>query len=54
MRAKQAGHPEDSAQVSWATAEVIYDKHGERFDAEAAVRQGIIDYYQNDDGHNGE
>jgi hypothetical protein len=39
MRAKQAGHREDCPQVSWATAEVIYDKHGERFDAEATVRQ---------------
>jgi hypothetical protein len=33
---------------------VIYDKHGEPFDAEAAVRQGVINYYQDGDDHNGE
>jgi hypothetical protein len=54
MRAKQAGHPEDSTQVSWATAEVIYDKDGKPFDAKAAVRKWITDYYQNDDGQIGE
>jgi hypothetical protein len=31
-------------QVSWSTAEVVYDKHGEPFDGEAAVRQGIVNY----------
>jgi hypothetical protein len=42
MRGKQTGRPEDCPQVSWSTAEVIFDKHGEPFDAEAAVRQGIV------------
>ena len=37
MRGKQTGRPEDCPQVSWSTAEVIFDKHGEPFDAEAAV-----------------
>ena len=49
MRAKQTGGPEDCPQVSWSTAEVIFDKHGEPFDAEAAVRQGIVNYHQNGD-----
>ena len=26
MRAKQTGRPEDWVQVSWSTAEVVYDK----------------------------
>ena len=47
MRAKQAGHPEDCLQVSWATAEVIYDKDGKPFHTEAAARQGIVNYYRN-------
>jgi hypothetical protein len=42
-RAKETGRPEDCPQVSWSTAEVVYDKHGEPFDGEAAVRQGIVD-----------
>jgi hypothetical protein len=54
MRAKETGHPDGWSQVTWATAEVIYDKHGEPFDAEAAVRQGVINYYQDGDDHNGE
>ena len=45
-RAKEAGHPEDWPQVSWAIAEVIFDKHGEPFDAEAIIRQGIINYHK--------
>ena len=49
-RAKETGRPEDWPQVSWATAEVVYDKHGEPFDAEAAVRQGIVKYHQSGDG----
>jgi hypothetical protein len=53
LRAKEAGKPEDWPQVSWSTAEVAYDKHGEPFDPEATVRQGIVKYHQNDD-HNGE
>ena len=44
MRAKQTGRPEDCPQVSWSTAEVIFDQHGEPFDAEAAVRQGIVNH----------
>ena len=36
-------------QVRWSIAEVVYDKHGEPFDAEAAVRQGIVNYHQNGD-----
>ena len=48
MRHKQTGHPEDCPQVSWSTAEVVYDKHGE-----AVVRQGLVDYHQSGD-HNGE
>ena len=54
MRAKETGHPDGWSQVSWATAEVTYDKHGERFDAEAVVRQGIVNYYQNNDGDDNE
>ena len=53
QRAKETGRPEDWPQVSWSTAEVVYDKHGEPFDGEAAVRQGIVDYHQSGD-HNGE
>jgi hypothetical protein len=52
-RAKETGRPEDCPQVSWSTAEVVHDKHGEPFDGEAAVRQGIVDYHQSGD-HNGE
>ena len=51
LLAKQTGRPEDSPQVSWATAEVVYNKHGEPFNAEAAVRQGIVKYHQNGDGN---
>jgi hypothetical protein len=54
MRAKEIGHPDGWSQVTWAAAEVIYDKHGEPFDAEAAVRQGIVNYYQNGDGDDNE
>jgi hypothetical protein len=43
-RANETGRPEDCPQVSWSTAEVVYDKHGEPFDGEAAVRQGIVNY----------
>jgi hypothetical protein len=53
-RAKETGRPDDHPQVSWATAEVAYDKHGEPFDAEAAVRQGIVNYHQNNDGNGNE
>jgi hypothetical protein len=49
-RAKETGKPEDWPQIGWSTAEVVYDKHGEPFDPEAAVRQGIVKYHQNDDG----
>ena len=49
VRAKHTGHPEDGSQVSWSTAEVIFDKNGEPFDAEAAVRQGIVNHHQNGD-----
>lgn len=49
MHAKETGQPDGWSQVSWATAEVIFDKHGEPFDAETAVRQGIVDYYKNCD-----
>ena len=45
-RAKEAGHPEDWPQVNWAVAEVIFDKYGEPFDAEAVIRQGIINYHK--------
>jgi hypothetical protein len=44
--AKQACRPEDCSQISWGIAEVVYNKHGE-----AAVRQGIVKYHQNDDGN---
>ena len=30
-RAKETGRDEDCPQVSWSTAEVAYDKHGEPF-----------------------
>jgi hypothetical protein len=53
MRAKETSRGEDWPQVRWSTAEVVYDKHGEPFDAEAAVRQGIVNYHQNGDDHNG-
>ena len=33
----------------WVTAEVAFDKHGEPFDAEATLRQGIVNYHQNND-----
>ena len=46
QRVKEAGHPEDWPQVSWAIAEVIFDKYGEPFDAEAVIRQGIINYHK--------
>ena len=49
QRAKETGKPEDSLQVSWVTAEVAFDKHGEPFDAEATLRQGIVNYHQNND-----
>ena len=50
QRAKETGRSEDWPQVHWSTAEVAYDKHGEPFDAEAAVRQGIVHYHQNGNG----
>jgi hypothetical protein len=50
QRAKETGRAEDWPQVSWITAEVAFDKHGKPFDAEAAVRQGIISYHQNSEG----
>ena len=53
-RAKETGHPEGWPEVSWTTAEVIFDRHGEPFDAEAAVRQGIVNYHQNGDGGDNE
>jgi hypothetical protein len=53
-RAKETGRPEDSPQISWSTAEVVFDKHGEPFDGEAAVRQGIVNYHQNGDGGDNE
>jgi hypothetical protein len=53
QRAKQTGRNEECPQVSWSTAEVAYDKHGNAFDADAAVRHEIVNYHQNDD-HNGE
>ena len=46
MRGKQTDRPEDCPQVSWSTAEVIFDNHGEPFDAEAVIRQGIVDYHK--------
>jgi hypothetical protein len=45
---------EEWPQVRWTTAEVVYDKHGEPFDPEAAVRQGIIKYHQNGDDNGNE
>jgi hypothetical protein len=54
MRAKQTGRPEDYPQVSWSTAEVVYDKDGEPFDVEVAVRQGIVNYHQNGEGNGDE
>jgi hypothetical protein len=45
-RAKEAGRPDDWPQVGWAVAEVIFDKYGEPFDAEAAIRQEIINYHK--------
>ena len=53
-RAKETGRGEDWPQVSWSTAEVVYDKHGEPFDAEAALRQGIVRYHQNGGQRDGE
>jgi hypothetical protein len=53
LRAKETGKPEDWPQVHWTTAVVVYDKHGEPFDPEAAVRQGIVKYHQNGE-QNGE
>jgi len=50
QRAKETGRPEDWRQVSWITAEVAFDKNGEPFDAEAALRQGIVNYHQNSNG----
>ena len=38
QHAKETGRNEDCPVVSWSTAEVIFDKHGEPFDAEAAER----------------
>jgi hypothetical protein len=52
--AKETGRSEDCPQTSWSTAEVVYDKHGKPFDGEAAVRQGIVNYYQNGDGRDNE
>ena len=43
LRAKETGRSEDWPQVHRSTAEVVFDKHGEPFDAEAAVRQWIED-----------
>jgi hypothetical protein len=53
MRAKETGRPDDCSQISWGSAEVVYDKHGEPFDTEATVRNGIVDYHKNGDDHNG-
>ena len=53
-RARETGRPEDWPLVGWATAEVVYDKHGEPFDPEAAVRQGIVKYHQNGDDNDNE
>jgi hypothetical protein len=49
-RAKETGRGEDWAQVLWSTAEVVFDKDGQPFDGEAAVRQGIVTYHQNGNG----
>ena len=54
MRAKQTDRAEDWPQVSWSTAEVVYDKRGEPFNAEAAVRQGIVNYHENGNGNGDE
>jgi hypothetical protein len=43
---RRFGHLEDSPEVSWPIAEVIFDKYGEPFDAEAAIRQEIINYHK--------
>jgi hypothetical protein len=48
-RTQETGRSEEWQQVSWSTAEVVYDKHGEPFDPEPAVRQGIVNYHQNGD-----
>ena len=53
-RAKETGRGEDWPQVSWSSAEVVYDKHGKPFDAEAALRQGIVRYHQNGGERDGE
>jgi hypothetical protein len=53
-RAKETGRPDDCPQVSWATADVIYDKDGGPFNAEAAMRQGIVKYHQNGDDNGSE
>jgi hypothetical protein len=53
-RAKQTGGTEDCPQISWSTAEVIFDKHGGPFDAEAAVRRGIVNYHQDGDSNGDE
>jgi hypothetical protein len=53
MRAKETGRPDDCSQISWGSAEVVYDKHGEPFDTEAAIQEGIVNYHQNGDDHNG-
>ena len=49
-RAKETGSSEDCPQISWSTAEVVYDKRGKPFDGEAAVRQGIVKYHENATG----
>ena len=54
QRAKETGGDEDCPQVNWSTAEVVYDKHGQPFDAEAAMRRGIVNYHQNGDGDGNE
>ena len=38
--------------MDWSTAEVVLpDKHGEPFNAEEAVRQGIVNNHQNRNGN---
>jgi hypothetical protein len=54
QRAKETARPEDWPQVSWVTAEVAFDQHGQPFDAEAALRQGIVNYHQNSNGNGDE
>jgi hypothetical protein len=49
QRANETGRDADCPQVSWSTAEVVFDKHGEPFNGEAAVRQGIVKYHQSGD-----